>query len=218
MLLPAASSSQMRFAPVDLLRQIRSTRPSPFMSPRVHGFCVIVNVCPAAVMVPTRCEVLRFAETLYVMFAFPLPLAPPVMLIQPALLTAVHAHDAVTPMMLPVAAGGVCVRFVGASVPEQFAAAVMGMVTVSVAPHALAAVSVICSVTLPVAPAVNVTLLLFVTEVIVPFVICQRYVAPATAVMEATLPREFATTDAGFVTAESAGVMTSSRAFMLSTI
>ena len=43
-------------------------------------------------------------------------------------------------MMLPVAAGGVCVRFVGASVPEQFAAAVMGMVTVSVAPHALAPV------------------------------------------------------------------------------
>ena len=70
--------------------------------------CVTVTVCPATVSVPTRCAVDVFAVALKVTVPFPLPLAPPLTLSQPALLVAVQAHPgpAVTPVVeVPAAAG-----------------------------------------------------------------------------------------------------------------
>src|SRR4029453_8175053 len=66
--------------------------------------CLTVTVCPAIVIVPVR---LRgrpvYGATEKVTVPFPLPLSPPVMVIQEALLWAVHGHPvpAVT-ITLPV--------------------------------------------------------------------------------------------------------------------
>jgi hypothetical protein len=53
-----------------------------------------VNVCPAIVTVPVRDAVLGFAATSYDTVPFPFPLAPPVRVIQAALLVAVHVQPA----------------------------------------------------------------------------------------------------------------------------
>jgi hypothetical protein len=53
--------------------------------------CDTVNVWPAIVMVPVR-AVPVFAATLYVTVPDPLPDAPPMIVIQPALLVAVQLH------------------------------------------------------------------------------------------------------------------------------
>ena len=76
--------------------------------------CVTVTVWPATVRVPTRWAVDVFAVALKVTVPFPLPLAPPVTVSQPALLVAVHAHPgpAVTPVVEEPAAE-VSVRAVG---------------------------------------------------------------------------------------------------------
>jgi hypothetical protein len=60
----------------------------------VHGApaCVSVNVWPAMVRVPVRDVVLVLAATLYPTVPLALPLAPEVIVIQLALLTAVHVH------------------------------------------------------------------------------------------------------------------------------
>jgi hypothetical protein len=57
--------------------------------------CVTVKVWPAIVIVPVRDVVAVVAATLNVTVPAPLPLAPPVMVIHAALLTAVHAHPIV---------------------------------------------------------------------------------------------------------------------------
>ena len=54
--------------------------------------CVTVNVCPATVNVPLRCDVEVLACTEYPTVPFPLPLPPDVMLIQLALLDATQPH------------------------------------------------------------------------------------------------------------------------------
>jgi hypothetical protein len=56
--------------------------------------CVTVKVCPATVIVPVRSVVVELAATLNVMVPLPDPLAVPVIVIQAALLVAVHAHPA----------------------------------------------------------------------------------------------------------------------------
>ena len=60
--------------------------------------CETVKVCPPAVIVPVRGVVVEFAATLNVTVPLPEPFAPPVMVIQLALLVAVHVHpvDVVT--------------------------------------------------------------------------------------------------------------------------
>jgi len=60
----------------------------------VHGAaaCVTVNVWPPAVIVPVRDVVAEFAATVNVTVPLPDPLAPPVIVIQVALLAAVHAQ------------------------------------------------------------------------------------------------------------------------------
>ncbi len=54
--------------------------------------CVTVTVCPATVSVPTRWAVDVFAVALKVTVPLPLPLAPPLIVSQAALLAAVHVH------------------------------------------------------------------------------------------------------------------------------
>ena len=54
--------------------------------------CVTVNVWPPAVIVPVRDVVAEFGATLNVTVPFPDPLAPPVTVIQPTPLAAVHAQ------------------------------------------------------------------------------------------------------------------------------
>ena len=63
--------------------------------------CVTVTVWPATVSVPTRCAVDVFAVALKVTVPLPLPLAPPLIVSQAALLAAVHVHPlaAVTPVV-----------------------------------------------------------------------------------------------------------------------
>ena len=56
--------------------------------------CVMVNVWPAMVAVPVRCGPV-FAATLYPTAPFPDPAAPDVIVIQGALLAAVHVQPAV---------------------------------------------------------------------------------------------------------------------------
>ena len=60
----------------------------------MHGAaaCVTVNVCPPAVIVPVRDVVAEFAATVNVTVPLPDPLAPPVIVIQVALLAAVHVQ------------------------------------------------------------------------------------------------------------------------------
>ena len=60
----------------------------------MHGAasCVTVNVWPPAVIVPVRDVVAEFAATVNVTVPLPDPLAPPVIVIQVALLAAVHAQ------------------------------------------------------------------------------------------------------------------------------
>ena len=60
----------------------------------VHGApaCVTVKVLPAIVTVPVRDVVPVFAATSYVTDPLPLPVAPALIVIQAALLVAVHAH------------------------------------------------------------------------------------------------------------------------------
>ena len=73
--------------------------------------CVTVNVWPAMVSVPVRDVVPELAATLYATVPFAVPLAPDVIVIQLALLVAVHVQPvpAVTPTE-PVAAAEL-VRF-----------------------------------------------------------------------------------------------------------
>jgi hypothetical protein len=54
--------------------------------------CVIVKVCPAAVIVPVREAVVVFAATVKPAVPFPEPLAPELIVIQLAPLVAVQAH------------------------------------------------------------------------------------------------------------------------------
>jgi len=94
--------------------------------------CVTVNVAPAIVSVPVRLEATVFAATSKVTEPLPDPVAPPVRVIQAALLAPVHAQPvaAVTfPLPLPPAAAKDWP--VGESDGEQAAAA---WVTVNVAP------------------------------------------------------------------------------------
>jgi hypothetical protein len=61
----------------------------------VHGAaasCVMVKVCPPAVIVPVRELVALFAATLNATVPLPEPLAPLVIVIHDALLVAVHAQ------------------------------------------------------------------------------------------------------------------------------
>lgn len=61
----------------------------------VHGVaasCVMVKVCPPAVIVPLRELVALFAATLKATVPLPEPLAPLVIVIHDALLVAVHVH------------------------------------------------------------------------------------------------------------------------------
>ena len=55
-------------------------------------FCVTVTVCPATVSVPVRSAADVFATTLKATVPFPLPLAPPLIVSQAALLAAVQAQ------------------------------------------------------------------------------------------------------------------------------
>jgi hypothetical protein len=57
---------------------------------------VTVKVRPAIVTVPVRCAVAEFAAMVMLTVPLPVPLAPAVTVIHPALLTAVHAQVAVT--------------------------------------------------------------------------------------------------------------------------
>jgi hypothetical protein len=62
-----------------------------------------VNVCPAIVNVPVRLLPVLFAATVKLTVPFPVPVDPLVMVIQLALLTAVHAHpDCVVTETVPV--------------------------------------------------------------------------------------------------------------------
>lgn len=73
----------------------------------VHAMpaCVTVNASPAIVNEPERDEVDLFAATAYVTCPFDVPFAPPVIVIQEALLDAVHAQpEAVVTTTDPVAA------------------------------------------------------------------------------------------------------------------
>jgi hypothetical protein len=64
-----------------------------------------VNVAPAIVSVPVRLDATVFAATLNVAVPLPEPVAPPVMVIQEALLAAVHAQPvAAVIVLLPVPA------------------------------------------------------------------------------------------------------------------
>jgi hypothetical protein len=62
----------------------------------VHGVpgCVTVNVWPAMVTVPERWLVPPFAATTIETLPLPVPAALPEIVSQPALLNAVHPHDA----------------------------------------------------------------------------------------------------------------------------
>mgnify|MGYP001169991032 CR=1 FL=1 len=55
-----------------------------------HPPCV--KVCPATVIVPLRVNVLALLPAVYATVPFPLPLLPEVIVAQPTLLVAVHAH------------------------------------------------------------------------------------------------------------------------------
>ena len=94
--------------------------------------CVTVNVAPAIVSVPVRLDATVFAATLNPTVPLPEPVAPPVNVIQAALLAAVHAHpvEAVT-LLLPVPPAAVKDCVVGEMAGAQAAAA---CVTVNVAP------------------------------------------------------------------------------------
>jgi len=94
--------------------------------------CVTVNVAPAIVSVPVRLVVTVFAATSNVTDPLPDPVAPPVTVIQAALLVAVQLHPVAADTALPpLAAAAVKDRLVGEIVGEQDAAA---CVTVNVAP------------------------------------------------------------------------------------
>lgn len=75
----------------------------------VHGTpaWVTVKVCPPTEIVPVRCEMVPFAATLNDTVPFPFPVAPPVTVIQAALLVALHVHpdtaDTVNDPVPPVA-------------------------------------------------------------------------------------------------------------------
>jgi hypothetical protein len=103
----------------------------------VHGAaaCVTVNVCPPAVMVPVRGVVVELAATLKVTAPLPEPLAPPVMVIQLALLVAFHVHPAdVVTVTAPVPPSASTDWDVGEIVYVHGAAA---CVTVNVCPPAV---------------------------------------------------------------------------------
>jgi hypothetical protein len=61
----------------------------------LHGAapCVTVIVCPAIVIVPVRLLISVLGATVYDTLPLPLPLAPAVIVIHEALLTAVHGQD-----------------------------------------------------------------------------------------------------------------------------
>ena len=82
--------------------------------------CVTVTAWPATVSVPSRCEDDVFAVAVKVTVPFPFPLAPPLIVSQPALLVAVHPHPpgAVTPVVEDPAAD-VSVAEVGDTLYEQ---------------------------------------------------------------------------------------------------
>jgi hypothetical protein len=94
--------------------------------------CVTLKVAPAIVKVPVRVETALFAATLKPTVPLPDPVAPPVTVIQAALLTAVHAQPAATlTLLLPVPADAVKNCPLGEIDGEHDAAA---CVTVKVAP------------------------------------------------------------------------------------
>jgi hypothetical protein len=99
-----------------------------------HGApaCVTVNVLPPTVRVPVRWLVVGFAVRLYVTEPLPLPFAPAVTVIQPALLVAVQPQPvAAVTVIVPVPAASDGFAEVGAMVGEQGAPA---CVTVKVLP------------------------------------------------------------------------------------
>jgi hypothetical protein len=63
--------------------------------------CVTVNVCPAIVNVPVRCDAVEFGAMLNETLPLPSPLVAPTSVSHEALLVAVHAHP-VTPVMFVV--------------------------------------------------------------------------------------------------------------------
>ncbi len=94
--------------------------------------CVTVNVAPAIVNVPVRLEAAVLAATLNATVPSPDPDAPPVTVIQAALLVAVHAQPvAAVTVLLPVPADAANAWPVGEIEGEHEAAA---CVTVNVAP------------------------------------------------------------------------------------
>ena len=69
--------------------------------------CVTVNVRPATVRVPVRCELLVLGATVKLAEPLPEPFAPAVTVIHATLLTAVHAHPVVVVTVVePLAPAG----------------------------------------------------------------------------------------------------------------
>ena len=86
----------------------------------VDVFCVTLNVWPPIVMVPVRGCAAELAVTLNVTGPLPVPLAPPEIVSQLALLTAVQAHPAPTvTLVCPEPLAAPTVALVGESVTEQ---------------------------------------------------------------------------------------------------
>ena len=78
---------------------------------------VTVNVCPAMVIVPMRCDVPVLGATEYPTDPLPRPVAPDVTVIHAAVLVAVHEHvfaEAVT-ATVPVLLAAATARLAGAS-------------------------------------------------------------------------------------------------------
>jgi hypothetical protein len=98
----------------------------------VAAACVTVNMLPPTVSVPVRDAVVVFAATPNVTEPLPVPLAPALMVIQAALLVAVHAQPvAAVTTTVPAPAAAVTVADAGEIVGVQGAAA---WVTVNVFP------------------------------------------------------------------------------------
>jgi hypothetical protein len=79
-----------------------------------QSFCVTVKVAPAIVMLPVLSFLLEFAAALYPTVPLPMPVAPDVIVIQAALLLAVHRQTpGVDTATVPVAAAAEIVTLVG---------------------------------------------------------------------------------------------------------
>src|SRR5256885_11865299 len=82
--MPPSASTTTRLCAVDDNVKLHAT-----------PLCVTVTVCPATVSVPVRAAVPVFAATVYSTVPLAVRLAPPVTVIQLALLVALHAHPLV---------------------------------------------------------------------------------------------------------------------------